>query len=212
MSIFIHNTSTIDDGAIIGDGSKIWHYSHISSGSIIGDNCVIGQNCYIADTRIGNGVKVQNNVSLYSGVTISDDVFLGPSCVFTNITNPRSQVLRHNLYEETFVLKGATIGANATIVCGITIGKYAFIGAGSVVTKSVRDYALIVGNPGRQIGWMSRHGQRLKDRDKGGNFVCPESGFRYKVINGILSCIDLDEDAVLPVDLCFGKKRYIEFK
>ena len=162
---------------------------------------------------VGNNVKIQNNVSVYSGVVIEDDVFLGPSCVLTNVTNPRSQVNRHSLYERTTLKRGATIGANATIVCGVTIGRYAFVGAGSVVTKSVPDYALMVGNPARQIGWMSRHGHRLNAADAQGVMHCPETGYRYKeTAHGILECLDLDEEAALPTALAKGSKGYKEFK
>ena len=159
---FVHETAIIDEGATIGKGTKIWHFSHIMSNCQIGENCNIGQNVVISpEVILGNQVKVQNNVSVYTGVTCDDDVFLGPSCVFTNVTNPRSAVNRKNQYAKTHVGKGATIGANATIVCGHDIGAYAFIGAGAVVTKTVPAYALLVGNPAKQIGWMSEYGHRL---------------------------------------------------
>jgi len=159
---FSHESSYVDDGAIIGAGTKIWHFSHILAGARIGENCVFGQNVNVAGgVVIGNNVKVQNNVSIYTGTTIEDDVFLGPSCVLTNVTNPRSQINRHDLYEKTVIRRGATVGANATIVCGVTLGRYCFIAAGSVVSKDVPDYALMVGNPARQKGWMSRHGHVL---------------------------------------------------
>lgn len=181
MSYFAHESSYIDDGCTIGVGTKIWHFSHIMSGCIIGKNCNIGQNVVISpDVVLGNNVKIQNNVSVYTGVTCDDDVFLGPSCVFTNVINPRSAVNRKEAYKKTHVGKGASIGANATIVCGHDIGKYAFIGAGAVVTKTVPDYALVVGNPAKQIGWMSEYGHRLtfgKDEVA----ICPESGERYKM-------------------------------
>ena len=174
----------IDDGCRIGAGTKIWHYSHIMSGCVLGERCNIGQNVVISpDVVLGNNVKVQNNVSVYTGVTCEDDVFLGPSCVFTNVTNPRSAVNRKSEYAKTHVGKGATIGANATIVCGHDIGEYAFIGAGAVVTKTVPAYALLVGNPARQMGWMSEYGHRL-DFDEDGVAVCPESKERYRLKEG----------------------------
>ena len=164
-------------------------------------------------TVIGNNVKVQNNVSIYEGTVIEDDVFLGPSCVLTNVTNPRSQVLRHSIYEKTLIRRGATIGANATIVCGITIGRYAFVAAGAVVSKDVPDYALMVGVPARQRGWMSRHGHRLDNTDENGNMICPESGLSYKELEpGILRCLDLDEDFPLPESLAVGTIPYDEWK
>jgi UDP-2-acetamido-3-amino-2,3-dideoxy-glucuronate N-acetyltransferase len=180
---FAHETAVIDQGAIIGLGTKIWHFSHIMNKSVIGDNCNIGQNVVISpDVIIGNNTKIQNNVSVYTGVICEDDVFMGPSMVFTNVINPRSAVNRKAEYMKTIVKKGATFGANCTIVCGVTIGKYAFIGAGAVITKDVKDYALVVGNPGRQIGWMSEFGQRLIF-DEHGNAVCPESKEKYKLMN-----------------------------
>lgn len=179
-SYFAHETAVVDEPCQIGEGTKIWHFSHIMKGSVIGKNCNIGQNCLISPQVIlGNTVKVQNNVSIYTGVICEDEVFLGPSMVFTNITNPRSGVVRRDQYERTLVKKGATIGANATIVCGHDIGRYAFIGAGSVVTKEVKDYALVVGNPARQIGWMSEYGHRL-DFDQDGIAICPESKEKYR--------------------------------
>lgn len=184
LPFFIHESSYIDDNCTIGDGTKIWHFCHIMTGSVIGKNCNIGQNAVVSPGVIlGDNVKVQNNVSIYTGVICEDDVFLGPSCVFTNVLNPRSAVNRKHEYKKTTVKKGATIGANATIVCGNDIGKYAFIGAGAVVTKEVPDYALIVGNPGRQIGWMSEFGQRLYFGENGTG-VCPESGETYKLHDG----------------------------
>lgn len=180
-NVMIHSSAIIDSGAIIGAGSKIWHFSHVYSGAIIGERCNIGQNVMVAsNVTLGNDVKVQNNVSIYSGVICEDNVFLGPSCVFTNVRNPRSEISRRDKYETTIVGRGATIGANATIVCGVTIGRYAFIGAGAVVTKNVPDYALVVGNPARRIGWISRHGQRLHFNENG-IAVCSESGIRYKL-------------------------------
>ena len=210
---FIHSSSFVDEGATIGPGTKIWHFSHVQSGSRIGSNCIFGQNCNVAnDVVIGNNVKVQNNVSIYTGTVIEDDVFLGPSCVLTNVSNPRSQVLRHSLYEKTLIRRGATIGANATIVCGITLGRYCFIAAGAVVTKDVPDYAFIVGVPGKQKSWMSRHGHILK-AGPDEIMVCPESKFRYQEVSpGVLKCLDFDEDATLPRELSQGQKSYDEFK
>lgn len=180
---FYHETAVIDDGCTIGDGTKIWHFSHIMSNSIIGENCNIGQNVVVSpQVVLGNNVKVQNNVSIYTGVTCDDDVFLGPSMVFTNVINPRSAVNRKQEYMKTHVGKGATIGANATIVCGNDIGKYAFIGAGSVVTQYVPPYALIVGNPARQIGWMSEYGNRLIF-DSEGIAYCKEGNEKYLLKN-----------------------------
>ncbi len=211
---FSHETALIDEGAEIGGGTKIWHFSHILNGARIGKNCIVGQNVSIADgTVVGNNVKIQNNVSLYSGLTVDDDVFLGPSCVFTNVSNPRSQINRHSLYENTHICRGATIGANATILCGVKIGRYAFVAAGSVVTKDVPDYALVIGNHARQKGWMSRHGHKLETRDREGLMVCPESGYRYQETrSGLLKCLDLDEDAPLPEAFRKGTKNYREFK
>ncbi len=181
MTYFAHESSYIDEGCTIGEGTKIWHFSHIMSNCVIGHHCNIGQNVVISpEVILGNNVKVQNNVSVYTGVVCEDDVFLGPSCVFTNVINPRSAVNRKNEYLKTKVGKGATIGANATIVCGHDIGKYAFIGAGAVVTKTVADYALVVGNPGRQTGWMSEYGQKLHFDEKG-EAVCSESGEKYQL-------------------------------
>ena len=179
-----HPTAVIDDGAIIGKGTRIWHFSHIMPGCTIGENCNIGQNVVISpDVKLGRNVKVQNNVSIYTGVECGDDVFLGPSMVFTNVINPRSAVNRRGEYLRTLVKTGASIGANATIVCGHDIGRFAFIGAGAVVTKEVPDYALVVGNPARQTGWMSEFGHKLKF-DPMGEATCPESGQRYKLENG----------------------------
>ena len=181
---FAHETSVVDEGCSIGKGTKIWHFSHIMTGSEIGENCNIGQNVVVSPGVIlGNNVKVQNNVSVYTGVLCHDDVFLGPSMVFTNIINPRSAVVRKDSYVTTIVEKGASIGANATIICGIVIGHYAFIGAGAVVTKDVKPYALVVGNPARQTGWMSKYGHRLLFDEKG-LAVCPEGGDTYKLENG----------------------------
>ncbi|MDE1205665.1 acyltransferase [Tenacibaculum larymnensis] len=178
-TFFAHETAVIDDGCKIGNGTKIWHFSHIMPNCIIGNNCNIGQNVVVSPKVVlGNNVKVQNNVSIYTGVTCEDDVFLGPSMVFTNVINPRSAIKRQDQYLETIVKKGASIGANATIVCGNNIGEYAFIGAGAVVTKEVQPYALVVGNPSKQIGWISEYGHRLTF-DKDGLAICPESGEKY---------------------------------
>jgi UDP-2-acetamido-3-amino-2,3-dideoxy-glucuronate N-acetyltransferase len=209
---FVHESSFIDEPCEIGEGTKVWHFCHISKGAKIGERCIFGQNCFVAnDVVIGSNVKVQNNVAIYTGTVIEDDVFLGPSCVLTNVTNPRSQVNRHSLYERTLLKRGATVGANATIVCGTAIGRYAFIAAGSVVTKDVPDYALIAGVPGRQKGWMSRHGHKLSF-GQDGTAKCSESGFRYRLSDGIVRCLDLDEDAPLPAELAVGSKTYGEFK
>ncbi|OEU71209.1 MAG: serine acetyltransferase [Desulfuromonadales bacterium C00003093] len=211
---FVHESSYVDEGAEIGRGTKIWHFSHVLSGAKIGECCSFGQNISVAGgVVIGDNVKVQNNVSIYEGTTIEDDVFLGPSCVLTNVTNPRSQVVRRFLYEKTLIRRGCSIGANATVVCGITIGRYSFVAAGAVVARDVPDYALIVGVPGRLAGWMSRHGHRLKNPDATGVMICPESGLRYKETEpGLLHCLDLDEDAPLPKDLATGDKCYDEYK
>ena len=181
---FAHETAVIDEGCSIGKGTKIWHFSHIMSDCIIGEQCNIGQNVVISPQVIlGRNVKVQNNVSIYTGVICEDDVFLGPSMVFTNIINPRSAVIRKNQYIKTIVGKGASIGANATIVCGNNIGKFAFIGAGAVVTKAVPDYALVIGNPARQTGWMSEYGHKL-NFDNSGIAICPESKEKYRLEKG----------------------------
>lgn len=212
-NVKIHESAYVDQPVSIGERTKIWHFCHVSSGAEIGDSCVFGQNVFVGnDVKIGSRVKVQNNVSIYTGCELEDEVFLGPSCVLTNVTNPRSQVNRHSLYEKTLFRRGCSIGANATIVPGVTIGRYAFIGAGTVITKDVPDYALMLGNPGRQKGWMSRHGHVLSKTDSDGNFVCPESGFRYKLEKDILRCLELDEEESLPEDLASGEKTYEEFK
>ena len=189
MSYFNHETAIIDDGCDIGEGTKIWHFSHIMSNCIIGENCNLGQNVVVSpEVVLGKNVKIQNNVSIYSGVTCEDDVFLGPSMVFTNVTNPRSGVSRRGEYSKTIVRKGASIGANATIVCGHDIGAYAFIGAGAVVTKTVAAYALVVGNPAKQIGWMSEYGHRLEFNENG-VAACEESKEQYKIFNNTVEKI-----------------------
>lgn len=186
MSYFAHETAVIDEGCSIGSGTRIWHFSHIMSNCQIGEGCNIGQNVVVSpEVILGKNVKVQNNVSIYTGVVCEDDVFLGPSMVFTNVTNPRSQVIRKSQYEKTLVKHGASIGANATIVCGNTIGEFSFIGAGTVITRDVKPYALVVGNPGRQIGWMSEFGHRLDFDDKG-KAICPESKSVYFLENNFV--------------------------
>jgi UDP-2-acetamido-3-amino-2,3-dideoxy-glucuronate N-acetyltransferase len=197
---YVHPSAYVDAPCEIGEGTKIWHFSHIMANCKIGRGCILGQNVHVASgVVIGNNVKIQNNVSLYTGAVIEDDVFLGPSCVLTNITNPRSEIVRRHLYEKTLICKGASIGANATIVCGTTIGRFAFIAAGAVVTKDVPDYALMMGVPARQAGWMSRHGYRLGKPDDQGILVCLASGLRYQEqAGGVLVCLDQDEEAPLP--------------
>ncbi|HHC80460.1 MAG TPA: N-acetyltransferase [Flavobacteriia bacterium] len=186
---FAHETAVIDDGCSIGEGTKIWHFSHIMPQCVIGKKCNIGQNVVVSpEVILGNNVKVQNNVSIYTGVICEDDVFLGPSMVFTNVINPRSAVNRKNEYMKTRVKKGVSIGANATIVCGNDIGEYAFIGAGAVVVKEVKPYALVVGNPSKQIGWISRYGHRLHF-DENGLAICPESHEKYELKNGLVTKI-----------------------
>jgi UDP-2-acetamido-3-amino-2,3-dideoxy-glucuronate N-acetyltransferase len=209
----VHETARVDDGAEVGAGTKIWHYSHVAPGARIGHNVTIGQNVYVdGAAQIGSNVKIQNNVSIYAGVVIDDDVFLGPSCVLTNVTNPRAQVNRHALYEVTRLRTGCTVGANATILCGVTIGCYAFVAAGAVVTRDVPDFALVMGNPAHQVGWMSRHGHRLTP-DADGLMQCPESGHRYREVEpGVLRCLDLDEHAPLPVELRTGTRSYRHWK
>jgi len=213
-SYFVHPTAIVDEGALIGAGTRVWHFCHIMKGARIGERCIFGQNCFVGENVIiGNNVKVQNNVSIYTGTIVEDDVFLGPSCVLTNVTNPRSQINRHALYEKILIRRGATIGANATVVCGVELGRYCFIGAGAVVTKNVPDYALVLGNPGRRVGWMSRHGHRLRGQGSDGIMVCPESGFRYREVqSGVLRCLDLDEEAPLPEELSKGLRSYREIK
>ena len=208
----IHPSAVVDEGAVIGEGSTIWHFSHICAGAVIGGNCSLGQNVLVAENAyLGNNVKVQNNVAIYGGITVEDDVFLGPSCVLTNVTNPRSQVSRKSLYEKTLIKRGATIGANATIVCGITFGRYCFVGAGAVVTKDIPDYGLVLGNPGKLSGYMSRHGHKLSFSESG-RAICPESKFVYEKADDQVHCLDLDEDEPLPTDLSIGSQDYDSFK
>ena len=186
---FIHETAVIDAGAQIGENSKVWHFCHLMGGAVIGKNCSLGQNVFVASSVVlGDGCKVQNNVSLYEGIICEEEVFLGPSCVFTNVKNPRSSVNRRAEYLRTHVGRGATIGANATIVCGLSLGAYCFVGAGAVVTRNIPEFALVVGSPARQIGWMSRRGERLNFNDEG-MAECPISGDRYKLKEGIVSLI-----------------------
>ncbi len=197
---FVHESAYVDQPCEIGAGTKVWHFSHVQSGARIGERCILGQNVNVAnDVRIGNNVKIQNNVSIYTGVELEDDVFCGPSCVFTNVINPRSQIVRHSQYQLTLVRRGATLGANSTIVCGATIGRYAFIAAGALVRGDVPDYALMMGVPARRKGWMSRHGHRLEETAARGVFKCPESGWEYREDeSNILRCLDWPEDKPLP--------------
>ena len=193
--VFIHPTAVVDEGARLGAGTKVWHFCHVSAGAVLGERCKLGQNVFVADTVVlGDNVKVQNNVSIYAGVTCADDVFLGPSMVFTNVTNPRSAVDRRGAYAKTQVGRGATIGANATVVCGHAIGEYAFVGAGAVVTADVAPYALVVGVPAKPVGWVSRAGVRLVF-DAGGRASCAETGEGYVLRGGVvqLSSVSLNE-------------------
>jgi len=192
---FVHPTSIVDEPCQIGKGTKIWHFCHVMSGAVIGENCVLGQNCFVGSrARIGNNCKIQNNVSIYDCVILEDDVFCGPSMVFTNVINPRSHVSRKDEYKTTLVKRGATIGANATIVCGVTIGRYAFVGAGAVVTKDVPDYALVVGVPARIVGWMSKHGERLHF-DEQGIARCPATGEVYTMVAADRVIAQSDEES-----------------
>jgi len=189
-SATIHPTAIVDEGATIGAGSRIWHWVHICSGAVIGERCSFGQNVFVGNrVCVGNNVKIQNNVSVYDNVTLEDDVFCGPSMVFTNVYNPRSAVIRKDEYRDTYVEQGATLGANCTVVCGIRIGRYAFIGAGAVVNRPVKPFALMVGVPARQVGWMSAHGERVELPLEGnGEWICPYSGDRYRLLGDQLSC------------------------
>jgi UDP-2-acetamido-3-amino-2,3-dideoxy-glucuronate N-acetyltransferase len=189
MTYTVHETAIVDDGANIGSGTKVWHWTHVCTKALIGDNCSLGQNVYVGSRAvIGNGVKIQNNVSIYDDVVIEDDVFCGPSMVFTNVINPRAFIQRKDEYRTTLVKKGASLGANSTIVCGVTIGGYALVGAGAVVTRDVPDFALVVGAPARQIGWVSAYGDRLALPIEGnGTATCPNDGSNYQLQNGVLS-------------------------
>ncbi len=211
---FVHESAYVDEGCRIGRGTKIWHFCHVMKGAVIGERCIFGQNVFVADgVVIGNNVKVQNNVSIYTGTTVEGDVFLGPSCVLTNVSNPRSQIVRHELYEKTLIRRGATVGANATIVCGIELGRYCFICAGAVVTKSVPDYAMMMGVPARRTGWVSRHGVPLPKPDAQGVMICPESGFRYREVSpGVVRCLDLDEESPLPAEMSVGRTSYRDLR
>lgn len=214
LNYYCHESACIDQPVQIDEGTKIWHFSHIMPHVKIGRHCIIGQNvCISSGVEIGSNVKIQNNVSVYTGTTIEDDVFLGPSCVLTNVTNPRSQVVRRNLYETTIFRRGTTVGANATIVCGIELGRYSFVAAGAVVTKNVPDYAFVMGVPAKQAGWMSRHGHILKKPDCDGVMTCPESGLRYQLnVDGVMKCLDLAENDPLPKNLSIGKSFYDDLK
>jgi len=200
---FVHPSAIVDPGAVLGSGSKVWHFSHVMSGARIGERTSLGQNVFVASgVPIGRDVKVQNNVSLYAGVELESDVFVGPSCVFTNVKNPRAEHSQKGSYRKTLVRRGASIGANATVVCGVTLGRYCFVGAGAVVTADVPDYALVVGNPARQIGWLSRHGERLQP-EQDGSLICPVSGLRYRELSpGRLVCVDADEEATPGEEPC----------
>ena len=195
-----HPSAIVDEGAEIGEGSRVWHFSHVMGGARIGRGCVLGQNVFVAaGVCIGNNVKIQNNVSVYEGVELEDDVFCGPSCVFTNVINPRAQIPRRDEYRRTLVRRGATLGANCTIVCGVTLGRYAFVGAGAVVLADVPDYALVVGVPAVRKGWVGRHGHRLVATEREEELACPETGWRYRFeAPERLRCLELDEEAPLP--------------
>lgn len=196
---FVHESARVDEPCDIGEGTRIWHFCHVMAGARLGARCVLGQNVFVAQGAVvGSDVRVQNNVSIYSGTVIEDFVFLGPSCVLTNVTNPRAEINRRASFEPTRIRRGATIGANATVVCGVTVGRYAFVGAGSVITRDVPDYALMVGVPARRVGWMSRHGHKLPPPGPDGCLVCPGEGLRYSLREGRVRCLDLDEDASLP--------------
>lgn len=198
--VWVHPSACVDPGSAIGAGTRIWHFSHIMSGAVIGRACTIGQNVFISSlARVGDHVKIQNNVSVYDGVELEDEVFCGPSCVFTNVKNPRSELSRKSEFVKTRVRRGATLGANATVICGADLGRYSLLGAGAVASGTYPDYALLLGVPARHAGWVSRHGHRLEARDLDGNLLCPESHFRYREEpSGTLSCLDQQEDQPLP--------------
>lgn len=208
MSYWKHESAYVDEPVDIGEGTRIWHFCHVQTGARIGKRCTFGQGCNVAgDVVIGDDVKVQNHVSIYTGTIVEDGVFLGPSCVLTNVTTPRAEVNRRALFEPTLLRRGSTVGANATIVCGVVVGRFAFIGAGAVVTSDVPDYALVVGVPARQVGWVGRHGAALRARRADGALVCPESGLGYREVEpGVLRCVDLAEDEPLPVALRVGRR------
>ncbi len=209
---YAHETAWVDQPCSIGPGTKIWHFSHVLKGARLGRDCSLGQNVSIAnDVVIGDNVKIQNNVSVYTGTVVEDNVFLGPSAVFTNVTNPRSEIVRRGLYEKTLIRRGASIGANATIVCGITVGRYAFVAAGAVVAKDVPDYALMVGVPARRVAWVSRHGHRMQPDDQG-KMHCPESGLTYRLSEGAVRCVEIDEEAALPDEMRVGSRSYDSLK
>ncbi|NIM74338.1 MAG: N-acetyltransferase [Gammaproteobacteria bacterium] len=210
QAFFAHPSAIIDDGAVIGDGAHVWHFAHVCPRAVIGRGCVLGQNTLVAQgVRIGDNVKIQNNVAVYEGVELEDDVFLGPSCVLTNVSNPRSQVSRKAMFEKTLIRRGATIGANATVICGVTIGRYAMVAAGAVVTDDIPDYALIIGVPGRQRGWVSRHGHPMRLENPGAVVRCPETDLRYTLEHHArFHCLDIEEDAPLPVPLATGMVPY----
>lgn len=189
--VFVHQSAYVDEPSDIGVGTKIWHFCHVQKGARIGASCVLGQNVNVSsDVVIGDRVKIQNNVSVYTGTIVEDDVFLGPSCVLTNVSNPRSEVNRKAMFERTLLKRGCTIGANATIVCGVTIGRYAFVAAGAVVARDIPDFGLAMGVPARRVGWMSRHGHRLENPDANGVMTCKEAGLRYREDNNVLRCLD----------------------
>lgn len=190
MTVTVHPTAIVDAGAIVGEGSRIWHFAHVCSGAVIGARCSLGQGVFVGNrVRIGENVKIQNNVSVYDNVTLEDDVFCGPSMVFTNVHNPRSAVVRKGEYRDTVVRRGATLGANCTIVCGVTVGEHAFVGAGAVVTRNVPPFALMVGVPARQVGWMSRHGERIPLPARGeGSWECAHTGDRYRLQGDLMRC------------------------
>ena len=190
MTVTVHPSAIVDPGATVGEGSRVWHFAHVCAGAAIGERCSLGQGVFVGNrVRIGNNVKIQNNVSVYDNVTLEDDVFCGPSMVFTNVHNPRSAVVRKDEYRDTVVRRGATLGANCTVVCGVTVGEHAFIGAGAVVTRDVPPFALMVGVPARQVGWMSRHGERIPLAARGeGRWECPHTGDRYRLEGGVMRC------------------------